>query len=181
MKPTEDPLFTEGIAALRELTGISEKEINDLLAQMENAGEDPECGSPRRDPQKAEPHLAAYLRNHLPNPADPEEALCVFREMAALPLTEGEDDLLLFEYGAFDPGRFSLSLTRQFRMPEEDELIQLHLELRFPADKTLAAMQDCLWSSEGDFWNKVSAAPCLAHIREAGLRPVKQRVWQSWT
>lgn len=50
-----------------------------------------------------------------------------------------EEDMLLFQYGTYNWDRkgpkFEFNLTRQFEIPNQDELLQLGLTLYYPADK----------------------------------------------
>ena len=111
-----------------------------------------------------------------------------FERFAALPfdVPPGPDsDGVLVEYGTFtfgDERLFHVSLVRQFAIPDEDEYVQFHCDLRFAPTDGLVALGNLhawWWPSEGP-----SLVEWFADIRArpdwSGLSSLAPRSVETW-
>ncbi len=100
--------------------------------------------------------IMQYLKNNISAESTVDEIIAVFEEMCKTPV---EDDLLLFEYGAYNfTGQtlFYFDLVRQY--PDgEGEFYQLRVSLKYPVDEENKDIYDTVWGDEddGDFFQHI--------------------------
>lgn len=88
---------------------------------------------------------------------DAEKAVSAFMEFSKYKF-DCEMDEMLWETGTFDftgTRLYYFSLVRQFQLEEEDEFWQLHLVLMYEEEPKISTPNECLWESEGDFFEKI--------------------------
>ncbi|MBR0136308.1 MAG: hypothetical protein IJM18_08900 [Clostridia bacterium] len=114
-----------------------------------------------------------YLKQNVKEGMTLFEAARAFAEMCRIPM--GEEDMLLFETGAFSPveigdewedispeelmakllggddEELTVCFVRQVSDPgDPDEYLQLHLEMTFPRDEDTEDMGECIWSDDAE-------------------------------
>lgn len=88
---------------------------------------------------------------------DVEKAVSAFMEFSKCKF-DCEMDEMLWETGTFGftgTKLYQFSLVRQFQLEEEDEFWQLHLVLMYEEEPKISDPYECLWESEGDFFDKI--------------------------
>lgn len=88
---------------------------------------------------------------------DVEKAVSAFMEFSNYKF-ECETDEMLWETGTFNftgEKLYHFCLVRQFQLEDEDEFWQLHLKLMYDEEPKIANTYECLWESEGEFFDKI--------------------------
>ena len=88
---------------------------------------------------------------------DVEKAVSAFMEFSKYKF-DCEMDEMLWETGNFSftgTKLYYFNLVRQFQLEDEDEFWQLHLKLMYEEEPKISDPYECLWESEGDFFDKI--------------------------
>ena len=88
---------------------------------------------------------------------DVEKAVSAFMEFSNYKF-ECETDEMLWETGNYNftsEKLYYFCLVRQFQLEDEDEFWQLHLDLMYDKKPKILNPYECLWESEGEFFDKI--------------------------
>lgn len=124
---------------------------------------------------KSPMYLEKELKDAITEGMTLDEMLDAFREVCQIPveIEDNDDDILLFETGAYDfteEDLFYFSVTRQFP-DESDEYYQLHLDVVYQVTSENKKLSSCSWSDEidGDFFNYIRSTKDYSAIKEQAI------------
>ena len=122
-----------------------------------------------------------FLKAHAVRGKTLPELVSVFEEMCRIPI---ENDALLFETGTLTfsgEKQFELSLVRQYPQRSGDTLVQIHMDVIYPADERNARFRGKLWDDEveGDFFRCVRSSRAFQAMQD--ILPLKIDIYTDET